>query len=410
MAVRGTIAVGVALLAWWALASPARAVTAQGQCTGTVQVTDTDNNTVLGFVSNVWNSFGEYGTTTTPANYLTVSFTPGAEMNLTATNGPNAGYPLVAGVVGSGSSSGDLGAGSANYAYLAGGTATAPGATPQNVPNSFNNATGIDENSESAIWTYGADNSLLPQWVNTDGSKPATYVEYTQGVLTITGDQTAFKNQFGGSDVALNLVGSCQSQPVVDGSASAQHKNTASATITPQSGDLLVAMVASDSSSHRGNDSTVSGGGLTWTRAGKENAQLGDAEVWVAQSTGTSPVTVTARVKQKGWDETLTVLSVSGASGVGAVQTADAPSGAPTDTLTPQDSGSLVLAVGDNWLNSTTVVPASGQTVLHQTTDRVGDTYWVQQVTAPTTAGQPVTVSDTAPTTDPYNMVAVEIQ
>ena len=401
--------VGVAVMAWWVLASPARAVTAQRQCTGTIQVTDTDNNTVIGFVSNVWNSFGEYQITTTPSQYLTVSFSPGTEQNIIATNGPNAGEPLVVGIQGFYSSNADLSSSNANYLYLGGSsTPTAPGATPQSGDNSFTNATGSAEDYESAIWSYGANNSLLAQWVNTDGSKPATYLEYSEGVLTMTGDPSAFQSTYGGSDVALNLVGACQ--PVVDGSASAQHQNTASATITPQSGDLLVAMVASDSPSQRGNTSTVTGGGLTWTREGMENAQLGDAEVWVAQSTGTTPVTVTAVNKIKGYDETLTVLSVSGASGVGAVQTADAPTGAPTDTLTPQQSGSLVLAVGDNWKESTTVVPAAGQTVLHQTTDAVGDTYWVQQVDAPTVGGQAVTVSDTAPTTDPYNMVAVEIQ
>jgi hypothetical protein len=408
MALRGIAGIGVAVLGWWVLVSPARAVTAQRICTGTVQVTDTDNNTVIGDVSNVWNVYGEYVVTTTPANYLTVSFTPGTEQNITATNGPNAGYPLVVGIQGYYSSSADLSSGSSNYAYLGGGTPTAPGATPQTAPNSFTGATGISEAEESAIWTYGANNSLLPQWVNTDGSKPATYLQYSQSTLVVTGDPTVFQGTYGGSDVALNLVGSCQ--PVVDGSASGQSKNKASATITPQSGDLLVAMVAGDSPSNRGNSSTVSGGGLTWTKEGMENAQLGDAEVWVAQSSGTSPVTVTAKNKLSGYDETLTVLSVSGASGVGAVQTADAPTGAPTDTLTPLESGSLVLAVGDNWKDSTTVVPSAGQTVLHQTTDSVGDTYWVQEVGAPTVAGQPTTVSDTAPTTDPYDMVAVEIQ
>ncbi|MGO9900292.1 MAG: hypothetical protein ACLP0J_11490 [Solirubrobacteraceae bacterium] len=51
-----------------------------------------------------------------------------------------------------------------------------------------------------------------------------------------------------------------------------------------------------------------------------------------------------------------------------------------------------------------------GQTVQHTYTDRVGDTYWVQSTTAPTpVSGTSVTINDTAPTADPYNLVLVEV-
>ena len=47
---------------------------------------------------------------------------------------------------------------------------------------------------------------------------------------------------------------------------------------------------------------------------------------------------------------------------------------------------------------------------MHQFIDTVvHDSFWVQAVTAPTTAGTPVTVSDTGLVNDRWSLVAVEI-
>jgi hypothetical protein len=71
-----------------------------------------------------------------------------------------------------------------------------------------------------------------------------------------------------------------------------------------------------------------------------------------------------------------------------------------------------VLGVGNDYDNSLARTPASGQTLQHQWLDQTtGDTFWVQGVTAPTTAAsQAVRVNDTAPTSDQWNLVAVEVR
>lgn len=207
--------------------------------------------------------------------------------------------------------------------------------------------------------------------------------------------------------------------PTVDNSisvetvANSQTYTSTTATIsTTTPGDLLLAFVGSDSPpSGPGQSSIVSGGGLTWTLLGDDNKQLGDAEVWSARATGTlTDAKITAKANLDCWDEALTVVAYRDATGTGAVQTSDAPTGAPTGTLTTTQNNSWVWAAGDDWLASIPRTPGPNQTVVHSATDKVGDTYWVQSTDAPTPAsGTAVTINDTAPTTDPYNYVLVEV-
>src|SRR5262249_29040176 len=138
---------------------------------------------------------------------------------------------------------------------------------------------------------------------------------------------------------------------------------------------------------------------------------LGDAEVWAARAAGTlSSAKITAKQKIACWDEALTVVALTGATGIGASQTADAPSGAPTGTLATTQPESWVWAAGDDWLKSINRTAGPGQTGVHTATDKVGDTYGVQSTPAATpAAGSAVTINDTAPSTDPYNLVLVEV-
>jgi hypothetical protein len=49
--------------------------------------------------------------------------------------------------------------------------------------------------------------------------------------------------------------------------------------------------------------------------------------------------------------------------------------------------------------------------LVHQDLATVGDTYWVQQMSAPTpTLGTVVTINDTAPTADRFNLTIVEVR
>jgi hypothetical protein len=78
--------------------------------------------------------------------------------------------------------------------------------------------------------------------------------------------------------------------------------------------------------------------------------------------------------------------------------------------LTTTRANSLVIGVGNDWDTATARTPAASQIVVHQYLATVGDTFWVQRTAATVpAAGTFVTISDTAPTTDQYNLTICEI-
>jgi beta-glucosidase len=202
--------------------------------------------------------------------------------------------------------------------------------------------------------------------------------------------------------------------PVVDtvtSAASAARGGVATAAVNAEAGDLLVAYVASDAPRTATQTSTVSGGGLTWTLAGRANGAPGAAEVWTAKATtALDQAQISARGTLTGWDESLTVVAYQHASGVGAVSTASSDRGKPTATLTTTAANSWVFASGDDWQSAVHRTVGEDQTLVHESLTGLGDTYWVQSTSAPTAAaGTAVTINDKAPTDDPYNLVLVEI-
>jgi hypothetical protein len=69
-----------------------------------------------------------------------------------------------------------------------------------------------------------------------------------------------------------------------------------------------------------------------------------------------------------------------------------------------------VIGVGNDWDNGIARTVGNGQTMVHQYLAAVGDTFWVQRVTSPVAAsGTVVTINDTAPTADRYNLTICEI-
>ena len=188
---------------------------------------------------------------------------------------------------------------------------------------------------------------------------------------------------------------------------------TTQAFSTTAAGETLVAFVGSDGPSGGGRQTvTVSGGGLTWTLVKRSNAQSGDAEIWTAQAANTlTNVTVTSTPATGGFDEQMTVLSFKGAGGTGASAANAGASGAPTVSLTVSAAGSLAYATGNDWDRATGRTVGTGQALVAQWIDTgSGDTYWTQDATAATTgAGQAVTLNDTAPTGDHWNLAAVEV-
>jgi N,N-dimethylformamidase beta subunit-like protein/uncharacterized protein DUF4082/Big-like domain-containing protein len=184
--------------------------------------------------------------------------------------------------------------------------------------------------------------------------------------------------------------------------------------------ELLLAFVAAD---YLGGASTtvtgVTGGGLTWVLVGRTNVQAGSSEVWRAFAP--APLTnasVVATLSQA-VDSMLTVISFSnvdtsgtnGSGAIGAIASANSLAGAPSATLTTTRNKSWVFGVGNDFDTATARTVGANQTLVHQYFPPVGDTYWVQRMVDPTlTSGTAVTINDTAPTSDRYNLFIVEVK
>jgi len=181
---------------------------------------------------------------------------------------------------------------------------------------------------------------------------------------------------------------------------------------TSAANELVVAFVASDGPAGAGRQTfTVTGAGLTWTLAMRNNSHSGDSEIWWARASGTlSAQTVTATPSAGGFHGSLTVVAFAKAAGIGVSGGSSAASGAPDLPMVGTGAGSWVYAVGNDWDNAIARTPVSGQVIVHQRVDTAtGDTFWVQSTTAPNTAAGTVDIHDSAPTADQWNYVAVEV-
>jgi hypothetical protein len=146
---------------------------------------------------------------------------------------------------------------------------------------------------------------------------------------------------------------------------------------------------------------------------------MGTSEVWRAFAPATlTNVTVKATLSQT-VTSSITVMSFkgvdttgsNGSGAVGNVASGSNPTGAPTAQLVTTRNNSLVLGVGNDWDNATNRTVGAGQTLVRQYLSPNGDTYWVQRTTSPVPlSGTTVTINDTAPTTDRYNLSIVEVK
>ena len=200
--------------------------------------------------------------------------------------------------------------------------------------------------------------------------------------------------------------------PAVDTKTRGRGKTSVTVPLsTTAAGDLIVAYVAGRGPAKTAQSAIVSGARLTWHLVSRSNAGRGDAEVWWARAAGKlSLAKITAKERSAGWPVALTVVSYKSAIGIGGHAAAHSSAGAPTGSLTTTWAGSWVWAVGDDWAKGIGRTPVAGQALVTQQTDST-DTFWVQRtsnVTLP--AGTAVTIKDTAPTADPYNLVLVEIR
>jgi hypothetical protein len=189
---------------------------------------------------------------------------------------------------------------------------------------------------------------------------------------------------------------------------------------TTAGNELFLVFVATDRKNAANNAvvSSISGAGLTWVLVRRTNTQSGTAEIWRAFATSPlSAVTVTATLSQN-VVSSLTVMSfagvdptgTNGSGAIGATGSGNASSGAPSASLVTTRNNSWVFGVGNDFDNAIARTPGSGQSLVHQYLPPVGDTYWVQMQNGPTAAsGTTVTINDTAPTNDRYNLTICEV-
>ncbi len=198
------------------------------------------------------------------------------------------------------------------------------------------------------------------------------------------------------------------------------HQSASSTTVavggltTTGTNELLLAFISSDGPGSGGSASiaSVSGGGLTWTLRQRANVQAGTAEIWQAVAPAPlSNVTVTATQSSDAWQSSLTVAGFLNADTAnGAVAAGNGSSSAPKGTITTTRSGSWVWGAGVDWTAAQARTVGAGQTLVDQYFSPYGDTYWLQRMTAQTPAsGTAVTISDTAPTNDVWNLALIEI-
>jgi hypothetical protein len=204
-----------------------------------------------------------------------------------------------------------------------------------------------------------------------------------------------------------------------DGSGASTARAT-SAFSTTQTNELLLAFIASDDPNTGTNIvvNSISGAGLTWSLVVRSNAQRGTSEIWRAFAPAQlTNATVTATLS-KSVSSSITVMSFSGVNtsgtngsgAIGSTVAASAGSGAPTASLVTTKANSLVVGVGNDYDNAISRTVGAGQILVHQFLSSIGDTYWVQRRSAVTaTSGTTVTINDTAPATDRFNLAVCEI-
>ncbi|HYR16318.1 MAG TPA: Ig-like domain-containing protein, partial [Mycobacterium sp.] len=272
-----------------------------------------------------------------------------------------------------------------------------------------------------------------------DGASLGT--ELTTPPYTIAWDTTALANNSTHTvaararDTSNNLTTSASNTvtisnpvagaPAIDALVWADQPSNQTTAVSPAfsttaGNELLLAFISAD---YLGGTNTtvtgVSGAGVTWALVGRTNVQAGTAEIWRAFAPSPlSNAVVTAALSQA-VDSSMTVVTFSnvdtsgtnGSGAIGATATANSLGGAPSATLTTTRNNSWVFGVGTDYDTATARTVGSNQVLVHQYFPPVGDTYWVQRMLSPTAvSGTSVTINDTAPNGDRYNLFIAEIK
>lgn len=285
-------------------------------------------------------------------------------------------------------------------------------------------ATGTSSTTIALNWTAGSDNVGVASyqiWRNGALVGSSASTSYTDNGLVAS---TAYSYTVKAVDDAANVSDNSNTASATTQAAPAGitvdtsvvvKQTTASTSLTAPSfntaapNELLVAFVASDGPNSTMTMSGVTGGGLTWTLRKRINTQRGTSEIWTATATNVTSNIVVKATHSGSYQGMLYVVAFQNAA-VGATGGANGTNGAPLASLTTTAANSWVWAVGNDWDRAVARTVGSNQTKVQEMLAPIGDTMWVQRQTNTTpVSGTNVTINDTAPTNDRWNLALIEI-
>ncbi|PYR93364.1 MAG: hypothetical protein DMF84_10265 [Acidobacteria bacterium] len=223
----------------------------------------------------------------------------------------------------------------------------------------------------------------------------------------------------------INFTGVTTIAPIsVDANVSLG-RSTRSTTITSPAfsttagNELLLAFISADNVTTGATTVTgITSTGLTWTLVRRTNAQLGSAEIWRAFAASTVTNLTARATLSQGVAASITVTSfknvdttgTNGSGAIGATGSNNSLSGAPTASLTTTRANSLVIGVGSDWDQALDRTVGANQSIVFQFFATDGDTFWVQRQNGLIAqSGTVVTINDTAPATDRFNLTICEV-
>jgi chitobiase/beta-hexosaminidase-like protein len=183
----------------------------------------------------------------------------------------------------------------------------------------------------------------------------------------------------------------------------------------------LMAFVTGNVAGNAGDVSGIVTTGLTWVKvvsATGVGISNGFTSIWRAQSTSalagvTAQATMTSSTDRMIYVVPFTGADLTGTDGsnaVGANNKFGGSSGAPSGSVTTTRDGSWIWGILEDWSTDVTPVLGSNQTQQKIFHGGAADSSWVQSQTATTTtSGTSVTINDTSPTADNWDLAVVEV-
>jgi hypothetical protein len=270
-------------------------------------------------------------------------------------------------------------------------------------------------NSSGAYSFNGLNNGT---YTITPSNSGYTFTPTTQTV-TVSNASLANVNFTANTASGSNLGSIAMDAVISRDQGSASGSVTTPVFSTGSGSELLLALISTDVQTSSGTNNTVTsvtGAGLSWVLVVRTNTRRGTSEIWRAFAPSALPnVSVSASLAFSA-ASSMTVVSftgvnISGTNGSGAIGAigTGAGRGAPVASLTATMKNSWVVGVGNDWDNAIARTVGPNQVLVHSYLAPIGDTYWVQRLAGLAVSGTNVTINDTAPTSDQYNLSICEI-